>query len=271
MQPKVRSRFIQKSESESANPPPNVISMEDFCAWYGDFQALHNLKLDIPENRVTAFIGPSGCGKSTLLKWINRMNDIVPGARASGKLVLPDIDILSRSTDVVALRRRIGIVFQKPNPFPKSIFDNVAYGPRLHYKISRSELYDLVEWSLKKAALWDEVKDRLKKSALGLSGGQQQRLCIARAIATGPEVLLMDEPCSALDPASTSRIEDLIFELREQYTIVIVTHNMQQAARCSDRTVFFFEGKIIEDGPTRDLFTNPQNKQTEAYVTGKFG
>lgn len=249
-----------------------VISMEDFCAWYDDFQALHDLKLAIPENRVTAFIGPSGCGKSTLLKWINRMNDIVPGARAAGNLALPDIDILARSTDVVALRRRIGIVFQKPNPFPKSIFDNIAFGPRLHFaKLPKSDLDDLVEWALKKAALWNEVKDRLHNSALGLSGGQQQRLCIARAIAVGPEILLMDEPCSALDPASTSRIEDLIFELREQYTIVIVTHNMQQAARCSDRTAFFFEGRIVEEGATEDVFTRPKQKQTEDYVTGKFG
>ena len=246
--------------------------MENFCAWYGDFQALHNLKLDIPENRVTAFIGPSGCGKSTLLKWINRMNDVVVGARASGKLELPDTNILARSTDVVALRRRIGIVFQKPNPFPKSIFDNVAFGPRLHFAgLSKPDLRELVEWSLKKAALWDEVKDRLNQSALGLSGGQQQRLCIARAIAVGPEILLMDEPCSALDPASTSRIEDLIFELRKQYTIVIVTHNMQQAARCSDRTAFFYQGKIVEEGATEQVFTRPAEKQTEDYVTGKFG
>ena len=272
MQPKLESTFLPKPESDSADPPPSIISMEDFCAWYGDFQALHNLKLDIPENRVTAFIGPSGCGKSTLLKWINRMNDIVPSARASGKLVLPDIDILSRSTDVVALRRRIGIVFQKPNPFPKSIFDNIAFGPRLHFaKLPKSDLNDLVEWALKKAALWNEVKDRLNKSALGLSGGQQQRLCIARAIAVGPDILLMDEPCSALDPASTSRIEDLIFELREQYSIVIVTHNMQQAARCSDRTAFFYEGRIVEEGATEDVFTRPKEKQTEDYVTGKFG
>ena len=271
MQPKIQAKFLQSDSKESA-PQPNVISMEDFCAWYGDFQALHDLKLNIPENRVTAFIGPSGCGKSTLLKWINRMNDIVPGARASGKLVLPDIDILSRSTDVVALRRRIGIVFQKPNPFPKSIFDNIAFGPRLHFaKLPKSDLDDLVEWALKKAALWNEVKDRLNKSALGLSGGQQQRLCIARAIAVGPDILLMDEPCSALDPASTSRIEDLIFELREQYSIVIVTHNMQQAARCSDRTAFFFEGRIVEEGATEDVFTQPKEQQTEDYVTGKFG
>lgn len=273
MPTKIKSKFLtSSSDSESEQVHPNIISMEDFCAWYGDFQALHNLKLDIPENRVTAFIGPSGCGKSTLLKWINRMNDIVPGARASGKLVLPDIDILSRSTDVVALRRRIGIVFQKPNPFPKSIFDNIAFGPRLHFaKLPKSDLDDLVEWALRKAALWNEVKDRLNKSALGLSGGQQQRLCIARAIAVGPDILLMDEPCSALDPASTARIEDLIFELREQYSIVIVTHNMQQAARCSDRTAFFFEGKIIEEGETENVFTRPKEQQTEDYVTGKFG
>ena len=199
------------------------------------------------------------------------MNDIVPIAHATGSLKVGDRNILSRNTDVVDLRRQVGMVFQKANPFPKSIFDNVAYGARLHYKISRSELYDLVEWSLKKAALWDEVKDRLKSSALGLSGGQQQRLCIARAIATGPEILLMDEPCSALDPASTARIEDLIFELRKQFTIVIVTHNMQQAARCSDRTAFFFEGKIVEEGATQDVFTRPQKQQTEDYVTGKFG
>jgi len=273
MKSKMQSKFLSSpSDSESSEPQTNIISMKDFCAWYGDFQALHNLKLDIPENRVTAFIGPSGCGKSTLLKWINRMNDIVPGARASGKLVLPDIDILARSTDVVALRRRIGIVFQKPNPFPKSIFDNIAFGPRLHFaKLPKSDLDDLVEWALKKAALWNEVKDRLHKSALGLSGGQQQRLCIARAIAVGPDILLMDEPCSALDPASTSRIEDLIFELREQYSIVIVTHNMQQAARCSDRTAFFFEGRIVEEGATEDVFTRPKEQQTEDYVTGKFG
>ena len=201
------------------------------------------------------------------------MNDVVPTAFARGDLKLGDgTNILAKSTDVVALRRRIGIVFQKPNPFPKSIYDNIAFGPRLHYSgLTRSDLDDLVEWSLKKSALWDEVKDRLNQSAFGLSGGQQQRLCIARAIAIGPEILLMDEPCSALDPASTSRIEDLIFELRKQYTIVIVTHNMQQAARCSDQTAFFFEGKIIESGPTQELFTRPTQQQTEDYVTGKFG
>ena len=249
-----------------------MIQINNLNAWYGDFQALHDITLEIPENRVTAFIGPSGCGKSTLLKWCNRMNDVVPGARANGTLKLPDLDILDRDTDVVSLRRRIGIVFQKPNPFPKSIYDNVAFGPRLHFKgMGRNQLDELIEWSLRKAAVWDEVKDRLHQSALGLSGGQQQRLCIARAIAVGPEILLMDEPCSALDPASTSRIENLIYELRKQYSIVIVTHNMQQAARCSDQTAFFFEGKIVECGKTKELFTRPKEKQTEDYVTGKFG
>ena len=273
-----------RSISQNTKPQPSTATLEpslenattaidisEFNAFYGNFQALHNLNLKIPTQQVTAFIGPSGCGKSTLLKWCNRMNDIVPIARATGSLKVGDRNILARNTDVVDLRRQVGMVFQKANPFPKSIFDNVAYGARLHYKISRSELFELVEWSLKKAALWDEVKDRLKSSALGLSGGQQQRLCIARAIATGPEILLMDEPCSALDPASTARIEDLIFELRKQFTIVIVTHNMQQAARCSDRTAFFFEGKIIEEGATEDVFTRPQKQQTEDYVTGKFG
>jgi len=249
-----------------------MIKIEDLSSWYGDFQALHDISLDIRENQVTAFIGPSGCGKSTLLKWCNRMNDVVPGAVARGKLELPDLNILSKNTDVVALRRRIGIVFQKPNPFPKSIYENIAFGPRLHFrKLSRRDTDELVEWSLRKAAVWDEVKDRLHKSALGLSGGQQQRLCIARAIAVGPEILLMDEPCSALDPASTARIEDLMFELRQQYTIVIVTHNMQQAARVSDHTAFFFEGRVVEEGPTQKLFTNPEQQQTEDYVTGKFG
>ncbi len=249
----------------------HAIEIADFNAWYADFRAIQEMNLQIPRNQVTAFIGPSGCGKSTLLKWINRMNDLVPEARASGTLRVGDLDVLAPSTDVVSLRRRIGIVFQKPNPFPKSIYQNVAFGPRLHLSTSRRELEELVEWSLKKAALWEEVKDRLHQSALGLSGGQQQRLCIARAIAVGPEVLLMDEPCSALDPASTSRVEDLVFELREQYTIVMVTHNMQQASRVSDKTAFFFQGELIETGKTEDLFTRPQQQQTEDYVTGKFG
>lgn len=248
-----------------------AINIDNFSAYYGDFQAISEISLKIPKNRVTSFIGPSGCGKTTMLRWINRMNDIVVSARATGTLDLHGIDVLAKSTDVVDLRRRVGMVFQKPNPFPKSIFDNVAFGPKLHLKLSRSELGDLVEWALRKASVWEELKDRLNKPALGLSGGQQQRLCIARAIATGPEVLLMDEPCSALDPISTDNIEDLIFELRKQYTIVIVTHNMQQAARVSDETAFFFEGKIIESGATQEIFTRPQEKQTEDYVTGKFG
>lgn len=250
-----------------------AVDISNLDAWYnhGEFQVLHNISLQFEKNKVAALIGPSGCGKSTLLRWINRMNDVVAGAHAVGGLRMGDLDILAKSTDAVDLRRRIGIVFQKPNPFPKSIYDNVAFGPRLHFNISRSELDELVEWSLKKAALWNEVKDRLKKSALGLSGGQQQRLCIARAIAVGPELLLMDEPCSALDPSSTSKVEDLIYELREQYTIVMVTHNMQQASRCSDETSFFFEGRLIESGPTEEVFANPREKQTEDYVSGKFG
>jgi len=252
-------------------PTPMAIRVRDLNAWYGDFQALHSITLDIPANRVSALIGPSGCGKSTLLRWFNRMNDTIPSAHARGQAHLGDTDLLSRSTDVVDLRRRIGIVFQRPNPFPKSIFDNVAFGPRMHMRLTRSELQDVVEWALRKAAVWDEVKDRLSAPALGLSGGQQQRLCIARAIAVGPEVLLMDEPCSALDPASTLAVEDLIFELRRQYTIVIVTHNMQQAARCSDQTAFFYEGRLIEVGPTTGVFTKPKQQQTEDYVSGKFG
>ena len=239
--------------------------------WYGDFQALHGIDLDIPENRVTAFIGPSGCGKSTLLRWFNRMNDTIPSARATGELHLHGCDLLDPKCDVVDLRRRVGMVFQKPNPFPKSIFDNVAFGPRLHRRYSRGDLEMLVEQSLRRAAIWDEVKDRLDQSALGLSGGQQQRLCIARAIAIGPEVLLMDEPCSALDPRSTSAIEELIRHLRDQYTIVIVTHNMQQAARVSDRTAFFYNGKLVEIERTERIFTNPTNRETEDYVSGRFG
>ncbi len=268
--PRLAVRSGSSPVAEGLHP---ALTIGDFSAWYADFQALHDLSLVIPRNQVTAFIGPSGCGKSTLLRWINRMNDIVPTARATGRLHLHEgnIDILARSTDVVELRRHVGIVFQKPNPFPKSIYDNVAFGPRLHFRLSQSELDHLVEWSLRKAALWDEVRDRLRASALSLSGGQQQRLCIARAIATGPEVLLMDEPCSALDPASTARVEDLIFELAQQYTIVMVTHNMQQASRCSDRTAFFYEGRIIEQGETEDVFTRPREKQTEDYVSGKFG
>lgn len=258
-------------ESEPNSPPPLAIEVANFNAWYGDFQALREITLGIPERRVTALIGPSGCGKSTLLRWINRMNDMVPEARASGKLQLRGRDVLAPQVDVVDLRRRVGMVFQKPNPFPKSIYDNVAFGPRLHMKVSRRDLDELVQWALRKAAVWDEVKDRLRKPALGLSGGQQQRLCIARAIAVGPEVLLMDEPCSALDPASTARIEELIFELRKQYAIAIVTHNMHQASRVSDRTAFFYEGQLVEAGETEQVFTRPAKPQTEDYITGKFG
>lgn len=259
------------ASDQAGAKPSTMLEIRDFNAWYGDFQALHDLSLTVPKNQVTSFIGPSGCGKSTLLKWINRMNDIVPGAISRGTLKMGDLDILSPQTDVVRLRRHIGIVFQKPNPFPKSIYENVAFGPRLHIKLTKSELDELVEWSLQKAAVWEEVKHRLHAPALGLSGGQQQRLCIARAIAVGPEILLMDEPCSALDPGSTLAIEDLIFELRKQYTIVIVTHNMQQASRCSDQTAFFYNGRLIEAGETENVFTKPQQKQTEDYVRGRFG
>ncbi len=247
------------------------IHVKAFNAWYGSFQAIHDLTLDIPRQRVTALIGPSGCGKSTFLRWINRMNDMIATARADGVLTLDGHNLLDQDHDLVELRRRVGMVFQKPNPFPKSIYDNIAFGPRLHRNMTRSELDDLVEQSLRAAAIWDEVKDRLHASALGLSGGQQQRLCIARAIAVGPEVLLMDEPCSALDPRSTASIEALIRELRNQFTIVIVTHNMQQAARVSDITAFFYEGRLVECGPTDGIFTNPRSKQTEDYVTGRFG
>jgi len=254
-----------------ATPATTAITVRGFSSWYGSFQALKKLDLDIPAQRVTAFIGPSGCGKSTFLRWINRMNDTIPSARAEGTLELHGTDLLSRSLDVVELRRNVGMVFQKPNPFPKSIYDNVAFGPRLHKKYSRSELDQLVEQSLRQASIWNEVKDRLHASALSLSGGQQQRLCIARAIAVGPEVLLMDEPCSALDPKSTLAIEELIETLADRYTIVIVTHNMQQAARVSDQTAFFYEGALIEVGDTEKIFTTPRNKQTEDYVTGRFG
>lgn len=248
-----------------------AIEMRNLSAWYSNNQVLHAIDLDIAAKQVCAFIGPSGCGKSTLLRWLNRMNDTIPGARATGGLSLHGVLLLDGSLDVVDLRRRVGMVFQKPNPFPKSIFDNVAFGPRLHRVYSRTDLEELVEQSLRASALWDEVKDRLTSSALGLSGGQQQRLCIARAIAVGPELLLMDEPCSALDPRSTASIEELIRELRATYTIVIVTHNMQQASRVSDATAFFYEGKLIETGPTDVLFTAPKERRTEDYVTGRFG
>jgi phosphate transport system ATP-binding protein len=258
-------------ESVPAENLEAALDIRDLNCWYTDFLAVKSVSMRVPTNRVTALIGPSGCGKSTLLRWINRMNDQVPGARAEGSVDLNGENLLLRKVDVVKLRRRIGMVFQRPNPFPKSIYDNVAFGPLLHLKLSRSETDELVEACLTRAALWNEVKDRLKTSALGLSGGQQQRLCIARAIATGPEVLLMDEPCSALDPKSTLAIEELMNELRNDYTIMIVTHNMQQAARISDYTAFMYAGDLIEFGPTNQVFTAPQEKQTEDYIAGRFG
>jgi len=239
--------------------------------WYGDHQALFNIDFLIPERSVTALIGPSGCGKSTFLRCLNRMNDLVEGTRHTGSILLDYEDIYRRSLNMVDLRRRVGMVFQKSNPFPKSIFENVVYGPRVAGVNNSAVLQEICERCLKNAALWDEVKDRLNQSALNLSGGQAQRLCIARALATDPEVILLDEPASALDPASTARIEDLVFELKRDYTIIIVTHNMQQAARVSDQTAFFFQGKVIEVGPTDQLYTRPQVKQTEDYITGRFG
>jgi len=239
--------------------------------WYGDNQALFDVTLAVPPRSVTALIGPSGCGKSTFLRCLNRMNDMIEFTRLDGQVLLDGEEIYASGTDVVALRKRVGMVFQKSNPFPKTIFDNVAYGPRVAGIRKRARLAEIVERSLERAALWDEVKDRLSDSALQLSGGQQQRLCIARALATDPDVLLMDEPASALDPASTARIEDLIFELKNRYTIVIVTHNMQQAARVSERTAFFFQGVLVESGTTTELFTKPVKKQTEDYITGRFG
>lgn len=238
--------------------------------FYGDFQALKKINMNINEKEITAFIGPSGCGKSTFIKCLNRMNDLVEGCKISGQVLLDNEDIY-RGMDVNQLRKRVGMVFQKPNPFPMSIYDNIAYGPRTHGIHSRAKLDEIVETSLRNAAIWDEVKDRLKKSALGLSGGQQQRLCIARALAVDPEVILMDEPTSALDPISTSKIEDLALELKKKYTIVMVTHNMQQAVRVSDKTVFFLLGEVIESGDTEKIFSMPQDKRTEDYITGRFG
>ena len=251
---------------------PTKISVRDLNFYYGRSQALFNISLEIPERKVTAFIGPSGCGKSTFLRTLNRMNDIIPGTRVEGEVLIDDTDIYAPKTDVVDLRLRVGMVFQKSNPFPKSIFDNVAYGLRINRMTSnRSDLEGQVERALKDAAIWDEVKDRLKQSALGLSGGQQQRLCIARALAIRPSVILMDEPASALDPMATAKIEELIVKLKRQYTIVIVTHNMQQAARVSDLTAFFWLGKLIEVNATEKMFTNPDEKLTEDYLTGRFG
>lgn len=246
------------------------LQLDDFHCWYRNFEAIKGVSMDIEEKEVTAFIGPSGCGKSTVLKSINRMNDLVRGFRIGGTMTLDGKDIY-KDVDVYDLRRRVGMVFQQPNPFPKTIFDNVAYGPRTHGIRDKKTLEEIVENSLKQAAIWDEVKDKLNKSATALSGGQQQRVCIARCLAVKPEVILLDEPTSALDPISTTKIEDLLFDLKKEYTIVIVTHNMQQAARVSDKTAFFYLGNLIECGPTVDLFENPENEQTERYVTGRFG
>jgi len=265
--------LAQAAANAEANlePPKAAVRMVGLNSWYGDFHALKDISLELPENRISAFIGPSGCGKSTLLRWINRMNDAIPSARAEGTLEIHGKSVLGPATDVVGLRRKVGIVFQKPNPFPKSIYDNVAFGVRLHLKASKAEVDEIVEWALHRAALWEEVKDRLHDSALGLSGGQQQRLCIARAIAVGPEVLLMDEPCSALDPRSTAAVEDLMLELRKSYSIAIVTHNMQQASRVSDYTAYMFMGNLVEFGTTADIFERPKQQETEDYITGRFG
>lgn len=249
----------------------SIMTVKDLCLWYGKSQALKNINMEIPEKSITALIGPSGCGKSTFLKTLNRMNDLIPDVKITGEVLYNNNNIYENSVDVNELRKNIGMVFQKPNPFPMSIYDNIAYGPRTHGIRSKAKLDDIVEHSLKDAAIWDEVKDRLKKNALGLSGGQQQRLCIARALAVEPQILLMDEPTSALDPISTSHIEELTMKLKEKYTIVIVTHNMQQAVRISDKTAFFLLGEMIEFGNTHDIFAKPMDKRTEDYITGRFG
>lgn len=247
------------------------ISVKDLDLYYGDFKALKNINIEIEPNEITAFIGPSGCGKSTLLRCLNRMNDLVEGCRIEGNVLLDGTDIYGKNVDVNLLRKKVGMVFQKPNPFPMSIYDNIAYGPRTHGIKNKAQLDEIVETSLKNAAIWDECKDRLKSSALGMSGGQQQRLCIARALACQPEVILMDEPTSALDPISTSKIEELILELKKKYTVVIVTHNMQQAVRISDKTAFFLLGDLVEYGQTDQIFSVPKDKRTENYITGRFG
>ena len=249
----------------------NILTVKDMNLWYGDHHAIKNVNIQIPENSITAFIGPSGCGKSTFLKTLNRMNDLIPNVKITGDIRYQGTDIFSKETDINRLRKEIGMVFQKPNPFPMSIYDNVAYGPRTHGITNKKQLDEIVERALRDAAIWDEVKDRLKKNALGMSGGQQQRLCIARALAVEPKILLMDEPTSALDPISTLKIEELVTELKKKYTIVMVTHNMQQAVRVSDYTAFFLLGELVEFGKTDDIFSQPQDKRTEDYITGRFG
>ena len=249
----------------------DLITVQDMCLWYGQTQALKNISIRIPEKSITALIGPSGCGKSTFLKTLNRMNDLIPTVKITGEVKYHGKNIFDPSVDVNELRRQIGMVFQKPNPFPMSIYDNIAYGPRTHGIRAKARLDEIVEQSLRDAAIWDEVKDRLKKSALGLSGGQQQRLCIARALAVQPDVLLMDEPTSALDPISTSKIEELAISLKDRYTIIIVTHNMQQAVRISDQTAFFLLGELVEYGDTEKMFSQPEDRRTEDYITGRFG
>ena len=265
----MKSTTIRTPDPE---PRPVRVTAREVCVFYGPKQALFDVSIDIPEKAVTAFIGPSGCGKSTFLRCLNRMNDTIDGARVAGRIELDGEDIYDAGLDVVELRARVGMVFQKPNPFPKSIYENIAYGPRIHgLAASKADMDGIVESSLQKASLWEEVKDRLQEPGTGLSGGQQQRLCIARAIAVSPEVILMDEPCSALDPIATAKIEELIDELRENYTIAIVTHSMQQAARVSQRTAFFHLGNLVEEGPTDQIFTSPAEKRTQDYITGRFG
>jgi phosphate transport system ATP-binding protein len=270
----IQTRPHDDTDGSAQEVLPTVLELQGLSFYYGSFRAVKDIDIKIPARRITALIGPSGCGKSTLLRTINRMNDLIPGTRLEGRMLYHDQDLYARDVDPVEVRRRIGMVFQKPNPFPKTIYDNVAFGPRING--AKGDMDDIVESSLRRAALWDEVKDKLRQSGLALSGGQQQRLCIARAIATSPDVILMDEPCSALDPRSTLQIEDLMAELRQQYTIVIVTHNMQQAARASDFTVFLNmaedrAGYVVEQGETIGIFTNPQNQMTEDYVSGRFG
>ena len=270
--PSPRAPVPSPHRSPAPSPPQSgTIQAKDFSFWYGAKQALHDVSITIPARAVTALIGPSGCGKSTFLRSINRLNALIPGARHTGVIELDGEDVYGDAMSGVSLRQRVGMVFQRWNPFPKSIYDNVAYGPRINGGASRAQIDEIVEQSLRRAALWDEVKDRLRQSALGLSGGQQQRLCIARALANEPEVLLLDEPASALDPIATQKIEELLYELKQELTVVIVTHNLQQAARISDNTAFFFLGRLVEAGPTDQIFTNPREERTNAYVTGRFG